>query len=63
MPQYAVGHVGRVERVRAAVAAHPGLAVCGAVYDGIGIPACIASAESASARLLRQWVRDAPCIS
>jgi len=63
MPQYAVGHVGRVERVRAAVAAHPGLAVCGAVYDGIGIPACIASAESASAQLLRQWVRDAPCIS
>jgi oxygen-dependent protoporphyrinogen oxidase len=55
LPQYAVGHVGRVERVRAAVAAHPGLAVCGATYDGIGIPACVASAEGAAAEVLRQW--------
>ena len=45
LPQYAVGHLGRVQRVRAAVAAHPGLAVCGATYDGVGIPACVASAE------------------
>jgi oxygen-dependent protoporphyrinogen oxidase len=55
LPQYAVGHVGRVQRVRAAVAAHPGLAVCGATYDGVGIPACVASAESAAAEVLRQW--------
>ena len=27
----------------AAVDAVPGLAVCGAAYDGLGIPACIAS--------------------
>ena len=55
LPQYAVGHLGRVQRVRAAVAAHPGLAVCGATYDGVGIPACVASAESAAAEVLRQW--------
>ena len=55
LPQYAVGHVGRVERVRAAVAAQPGLAVCGATYDGVGIPACVASAESAASQVLRQW--------
>jgi protoporphyrinogen/coproporphyrinogen III oxidase len=55
LPQYAVGHVGRVQRVRAAVASHPGLAVCGATYDGVGIPACVASAESAAAEVLRQW--------
>jgi protoporphyrinogen/coproporphyrinogen III oxidase len=55
LPQYAVGHLGRVQRVRAAVAAHPGLAVCGATYDGIGIPACVASAQSATAEVLRQW--------
>lgn len=55
LPQYAVGHVGRVRRVRAAVAAHPGLAVCGATYDGVGIPACVASAEGAAAEVLRQW--------
>ena len=46
LPQYAVGHVDRVARIRAAVAAVPGLAVCGAAYDGVGIPACIASAHA-----------------
>jgi oxygen-dependent protoporphyrinogen oxidase len=52
LPQYAVGHVDRVARIRAAVAAVPGLAVCGATYDGVGIPACISSADRAVARLL-----------
>jgi oxygen-dependent protoporphyrinogen oxidase len=47
LPQYAVGHVDRVRLVRAAVAAVPGLAVCGAAYDGVGVPACIASARQA----------------
>jgi oxygen-dependent protoporphyrinogen oxidase len=46
LPQYAVGHVDRVRDVRASVAAVPGLAVCGAAYDGLGIPACIASAAA-----------------
>ncbi|WP_405921960.1 protoporphyrinogen oxidase [Streptomyces sp. NBC_00868] len=48
LPQYPVGHLGRVARIRTAVAALPGLAVCGALYDGVGIPACIASAEKAA---------------
>ena len=52
LPQYAVGHTDRVESVRAAVAALPGLGVCGAAYDGLGIPACIASAELAAAQVL-----------
>lgn len=43
LPQYAVGHVDRVKRIRAALPA--GLAVAGAGYDGVGIPACIASAS------------------
>ncbi len=47
LPQYPVGHHARVARVRAHVAALPGLAVCGAAYDGVGIPACIASANAA----------------
>jgi oxygen-dependent protoporphyrinogen oxidase len=47
LPQYGVGHVQRVARVRAAVGAVAGLAVCGASYDGVGIPACIASAAMA----------------
>ncbi|MEU9110030.1 protoporphyrinogen oxidase [Streptomyces xanthophaeus] len=48
LPQYPVGHLDRVARIRAAVAALPGLAVCGALYDGVGIPACIASARKAA---------------
>jgi oxygen-dependent protoporphyrinogen oxidase len=30
------------------VAAQPGLAVCGAAFDGIGIPACIGTARTAA---------------
>ncbi len=55
LPQYTVGHLARVARIRAAIAGHPGLAVCGAAYDGVGIPACIATARAAVARVL-----DAP---
>lgn len=53
LPQYAVGHLDRVTRIRRAVAEHQGLAVCGAAYDGVGVPACVASAEAAAARVLR----------
>ncbi|MEU1013484.1 protoporphyrinogen oxidase [Streptomyces sp. NPDC005890] len=47
LPQYPVGHHARVARIREQVAGLPGLAVCGAQYDGVGIPACIASAHAA----------------
>jgi oxygen-dependent protoporphyrinogen oxidase len=52
LPQYAVGHADRVARIRAAVAAQPGLAVAGAAYDGLGIPACIATGRAAASRML-----------
>ena len=52
LPQYAVGHLDRVARIRAAVAAVPGLALCGAAYDGVGIPAVIASARLAVSGLV-----------
>lgn len=51
LPQYSVGHLERVARIRAAVAQVPGLAVCGAAYDGVGIPAVIASAHRAAAEV------------
>ena len=47
LPQYAVGHLDRVTAIRSEVAGVPGLAVCGAAYDGLGIPACISSAHRA----------------
>lgn len=52
LPQYWVGHADRVARIRAAVAEVPGLALCGAAYDGVGIPATIGSAQRAVAGLL-----------
>ncbi len=52
LPQYSVGHLGRVARIRAGIASQPGLAVCGAAYDGVGIPACIATARLAAEQVL-----------
>jgi oxygen-dependent protoporphyrinogen oxidase len=51
LPQYPVGHHARVARIREHVARLPGLAVCGAAYDGVGVPACIASAYAAVDRI------------
>ncbi len=57
LPQYTVGHLDRVARIRAAVAGQPGLAVCGAAYDGIGIPACVATAQAAAGQIA-EYLRD-----
>jgi oxygen-dependent protoporphyrinogen oxidase len=57
LPQYAVGHLDRVRRIESSIAAHPGLAVAGAAYRGVGIPACIESGQRASARIA-QHLRD-----
>ncbi|MFC0625427.1 protoporphyrinogen oxidase [Kribbella deserti] len=51
LPQYSVGHLDRVDRVERAVAAIPGLAVCGAAYRGVGIAACVASGTRAATRV------------
>ena len=59
LPQYAVGHLERVAKIRAAVARMPGaLRVCGAVYDGVGIPACIGSAHRAADEVLGTLAAD-----
>ncbi|MBT2364102.1 protoporphyrinogen oxidase [Streptomyces sp. ISL-10] len=52
LPQYPVGHLARVARIREEVAKLPGLRVCGAVYDGVGIPACIGSGRRAADEIL-----------
>lgn len=52
LPQYAVGHLDRVASIRRAVAEAGGLAVAGAAYDGVGIPACIASADRAVTQII-----------
>jgi oxygen-dependent protoporphyrinogen oxidase len=52
LPQYLVGHQERVDAVRAAVSAVPGLAVAGAAFRGVGVPACIRDAYHAVDALL-----------
>lgn len=50
MPQYEVGHLARVARAEAAIAAVPGLFVTGAAYRGMGIADCVrAAGETAAA--------------
>ncbi|WP_175410295.1 protoporphyrinogen oxidase [Streptomyces sp. TRM64462] len=48
LPQYPVGHPARVARIRDAVGKLPALRVCGAAYDGVGIPAVVADARRAA---------------
>jgi oxygen-dependent protoporphyrinogen oxidase len=52
MPQYNLGHPALLKRIDAALEQHPGLALAGNGYHGIGIPDCIHSAELAVARVM-----------
>jgi oxygen-dependent protoporphyrinogen oxidase len=52
LPQYLVGHQGRVDAIRAAVSEVPGLAIAGAAFRGVGVPACIRDAHHALDALL-----------
>ncbi|MFD9889113.1 protoporphyrinogen oxidase [Amycolatopsis sp. NPDC059027] len=51
LPQYGAGHLDRVERIERAVADVPGLAVAGATLHGVGLPACVATADAAAKRV------------
>jgi len=51
-PQYPVGHLLRVTQIERSVAELPGLAVAGAPFRGVGIPACIASGRAAATAVL-----------
>ena len=52
LPQYAVGHLTRVQSVLDAAATLPGLGLAGAAYEGVGIPACVASGRRAAREVL-----------
>jgi len=51
LPQYGVGHTAAVAAVERAVAELPGLAVAGASFRGVGIPACVDAAGAAADRV------------
>src|SRR5437763_4069076 len=52
LPQYAPGHLDRVGRARAELVDMQGIAVAGAAYDGVGVPACVRSGWAAAQRIL-----------
>ena len=55
LPQYRPGHLDRVAAARAALGGRATLALAGAAYDGVGIPACVRSGEAAAEVLLNLW--------
>ncbi|MGW1199603.1 protoporphyrinogen/coproporphyrinogen oxidase [Streptomyces sp. NPDC002536] len=48
LPRYPVGHRARVARIREALGGLPGLEICGAAYDGVGVADCVASGRRAA---------------
>ncbi len=58
MPQYNLGHPETLKRIDKALEKHPGLALAGNGYRGVGIPDCIHSGELAVEKLTRDsWSR------
>lgn len=51
LPQYEVGHRDQVARLYEELTSWPGLTVCGAAYDGVGIAACLGSADAAASKI------------
>ncbi|HEX6196821.1 MAG TPA: protoporphyrinogen oxidase [Jiangellaceae bacterium] len=58
LPQFAVGHAERMAAADAAVSAVPGLGICGAAFDGVGVAACIARADRTAAGVLADLGSD-----
>ncbi|WP_034272703.1 protoporphyrinogen oxidase [Haloechinothrix halophila] len=54
LPQYGVGHPERVARIERHVAALGRIALAGATWHGVGIPACVATASAAAHELADQ---------
>jgi oxygen-dependent protoporphyrinogen oxidase len=53
MAQYISGHLARVQRIKQLQSSIPGLYLAGNAYQGIGVPDCIASGESAAKNALQ----------
>ncbi|MEM7557508.1 MAG: protoporphyrinogen oxidase [Planctomycetota bacterium] len=55
MPQYELGHVERVKRVRNLLKTDcPQIGLCGAAYTGVGIPQCVQSGRQAARSLFAE---------
>jgi oxygen-dependent protoporphyrinogen oxidase len=58
LPRYGPGHLALVAAADAALP--DGVATCGATYAGVGVPACIARAQVAAARVVAHLTAAAP---
>jgi oxygen-dependent protoporphyrinogen oxidase len=52
MPQYEVGHVERLAKIEAGLAAHPNVVLAGAAYRGVGVPDCVRQAKDAAEKVV-----------
>lgn len=59
LPQYAVGHRAKLERINRSMRGQPTLALCGASYDGVGVAACVGSAYEAAGRVAHSLLETA----
>ncbi len=59
MPQYTVGHLDRVERIKASIASQSGIHLMSNALDGVGIAPVISAAEKLAAKIASQSVRRA----
>jgi len=59
LPQYTVGHLERIARIDAALAAIRAVSLCGAAYRGVGVAACIRDGQATADRVLAA-LRGAP---
>ncbi|NIK77304.1 oxygen-dependent protoporphyrinogen oxidase [Paenibacillus castaneae] len=54
MPQYPVGHIENVKRLRARLEQElPGIWITGAAFDGVGLPDCIRQGKEAAQAILK----------
>jgi oxygen-dependent protoporphyrinogen oxidase len=58
MPQYTLGHLGRLSQLDDALSRFGGLLVTGAGYRGVGIPDCIHDGSETAAKTIRYLQTD-----
>ncbi len=52
MPQYEVGHIGKIRQIERALSPYPGLLLAGAAYRGVGIPDCVRQGKESAEQLV-----------
>ncbi|HUZ89146.1 MAG TPA: protoporphyrinogen oxidase [Candidatus Acidoferrales bacterium] len=58
IPQYKLGHQARLSRIGSMLEFLPGVFLCGAGYEGLGIPACIRQGREAAEKVLEGLPRS-----